>query len=338
FREIEEGDGIMARLKPYPEYRDSGVEWIGEIPKDWQLIKLRYLVTNRNNSRNQENLPYLGLENIESKTGKIISINEDIIEGQSIRFENKDVLFGKLRPYLAKVAHVDFEGHCSTEFIVLKAEKIKAELLKYIMLSSKFISHVDSSTYGTKMPRANWEFIKNIFIPLSISKQQEEIVKFLNDRTRQIDSLISDKERLLELLEEKRQAIITETVTKGLDPHVKMKDSGIEWIGEIPEHWETVKLKFLGDATMGLLYSPTETTYKEQGKLVLRASNIQSSMIDIQREDNVYVNKKIPESLLTKVDDILICARSGSRDLIGKSALIDEHSAGNSFGAFTTVF
>src|SRR5699024_4017411 len=113
---------------------------------------------------------------------------------------------------------------------------------------------------------------------------------------------------------------------------------GIEWIGEIPEHWEGVKLKYIGKPTMGLLYSPNDLCGEGEGFLVLRASNIQKGNIDIDREDNVYVNKEINKNQLTLKDDLLICARSGSRELIGKSAMIDEKSAGNSFGVFTTIY
>ena len=114
------------------------------------------------------------------------------------------------------------------------------------------------------------------------------------------------------------------------------QDSGVEWLGGIPSHWEVVKLKHIGKAFIGLTYNPDNVTDEENGKLVLRASNVQGGKITL--DDNVYVKMEIPERLITKVNDILICVRSGSRDLIGKNALIDEKSAGFSFGAFMTVF
>jgi len=152
-----------------------------------------------------------------------------------------------------------------------------------------------------------------------------------------IDELISKKRRQIELLTEQRQAVINQAVTKGLDPNVEMKDSGIEWLGKIPKHWEAVRLKFLGEVILGLTYSPNDIVQDEtEGVLVLRASNIQNRRLCL--EDNVYVKTAIPEKLITRSGDILICSRSGSRKLIGKSISIDQRIEGCTFGAFMTIF
>jgi len=116
----------------------------------------------------------------------------------------------------------------------------------------------------------------------------------------------------------------------------RYKDSGIEWIGGIPEHWEVSRLKFVGESIIGLTYSPEEVTEDESGYLVLRSSNIQSGKLSL--DDNVFVKKQINEKLITRKNDILICARNGSVDLVGKNILIDERTAGQTFGAFMTVF
>ncbi len=173
-------------------------------------------------------------------------------------------------------------------------------------------------------------------IPLPSLPEQQAIADFLDRKTAQIDTLIEKKQRQIELLQEQRTALINHAVTKGLNPNVKMKDSGVEWLGEIPSHWEVVKLKYIGKAFIGLTYNPENVTDEENGTLVFRASNVQEGKIVF--DDNVYVKMEIPERLITKVGDILICVRSGSRDLIGKNALIDEKSAGHTFGAFMTVF
>jgi len=113
------------------------------------------------------------------------------------------------------------------------------------------------------------------------------------------------------------------------------KDSGIEWIGEIPEHWEVKRLKYIGDSIIGITYSPKEVV-QEGGTLVLRSSNIQNGKLSLK--DTVYINKVIPERLETRIGDILICSRNGSRRLIGKNITIDEKTEGETFGAFMTVF
>ncbi|MES2826689.1 MAG: restriction endonuclease subunit S [Bacteroidota bacterium] len=115
------------------------------------------------------------------------------------------------------------------------------------------------------------------------------------------------------------------------------KDSGIDWIGEIPEHWVLTKLKFLGDAIGGLTYSPNDVVLDEgKGVLVLRSSNIQGGQLSLQ--DNVYVSIKVPEKLILRKGDILICSRNGSQHLIGKNICINEEMVGNTFGAFMMIF
>ena len=114
------------------------------------------------------------------------------------------------------------------------------------------------------------------------------------------------------------------------------KDSGVEWLGKVPEHWEVSKLKYVGEAIIGLTYDPKNIVDEQDGILVLRSSNLQNGKISYA--DNVYINMNIPDKLITKENDILICSRNGSRKLIGKNAKIDKHSVGHSFGAFTTMY
>lgn len=113
------------------------------------------------------------------------------------------------------------------------------------------------------------------------------------------------------------------------------KPSGIEWIGEIPEEWQVIRLKYIGESIIGLTYSPNEIT-TEGGILVLRSSNIQEKKLCF--DDNVYVDKDIPQRLIVKSGDIVICSRNGSSDLIGKCTIVDKENEGCTFGAFMTVF
>lgn len=118
----------------------------------------------------------------------------------------------------------------------------------------------------------------------------------------------------------------------------KYKESGVDWIGEIPEHWKVVKLKYLGKAIIGLTYSPNDLCSEKEGTLVLRSSNLLNGRFVYGEKENSYVSSTIPEKLKIKKNDILICSRNGSRDLIGKCAIATENDEGYSFGAFTTVF
>lgn len=232
----------------YERREDSHVAWLGEIPKHWDAYRLKYcaaLINVKTDGRESE-LRYTGLEHIESWTGKRIQgNNESASDGLASRYKSGDVLFGKLRPYLAKVMRANEEGICTSELLVLRPELVSQGYLFYYMLAGDFISIVDSSTYGAKMPRANWEFIGNLPGLVPPEDEQRAIAAFLDRETARIDALIEKKQRQIELLKEKRIALISHAVTKGLNPDVRMKDSGIEWLGEIPEHWQVFRAKVL---------------------------------------------------------------------------------------------
>jgi type I restriction enzyme S subunit len=152
-----------------------------------------------------------------------------------------------------------------------------------------------------------------------------------------MDALVAEQERLIALLKEKRQAVISHAVTKGLDPNAPMKDSGVAWLGQVPAHWEVRRLKYLGEAITGLTYDPSQVVSEpEGGTLVLRSSNVQRGRIVL--DDNVYVATQVPPELIAKPGDILICSRNGSRALIGKNATITDEAVGATWGAFMTVF
>jgi type I restriction enzyme S subunit len=169
-------------------------------------------------------------------------------------------------------------------------------------------------------------------------EQQTRIANFLDKKTTQIDEAIAIKEQQISLLKERKQIIIQQAVTQGLDPNVPMKDSGVDWIGKIPAHWDAKRLKYLGKSIIGLTYSPNDLSDEKGGTLVARSSNLYEGKFKYGEKENVYVNCFIPEHLKLKKGDILICSRNGSRDLIGKCAFVSDADEGNSFGAFTTVF
>ncbi|ELD5174457.1 restriction endonuclease subunit S [Campylobacter upsaliensis] len=204
-------EAVTKGLNPNIESKNSGIEYLGLIPHHWEVKKLKYLATLRNQKSNDSDFK-VGLENIESQTGKYISTNEVVFEDSGIYFYKNDILFGKLRPYLAKVFLADREGVCVSEFLVLTPKKQCGNFLKFLMLSPLFISVVDGSTYGSKMPRASWEFIGNLKIPLPPLKEQKEIAAFLDSKVAQIDSVIEKTKKQIELVKEYKNTLINEAV------------------------------------------------------------------------------------------------------------------------------
>lgn len=234
-------------MKRYEIYKDSGIQWWEEIPTHWDLKKAKHMFSLVTENVSDSSLPKIALENIESRTGKYIETDSDFM-GEGVEFKKDDILFGKLRPYLAKVYKAEFTGQAVGDIYVFRGnEEQTPEYLKYLLLSYPFISVVDGSTYGAKMPRANWDFISHLVLPCPPKIEQKNIATYLDHKVGQIDVAIAEKEQMLEDLKNYRSAIISEAVTKGLDKNVEMKDSGIEWIGIIPKTWKIVRIKHILD-------------------------------------------------------------------------------------------
>lgn len=239
------------RFAAYPKYKPSGVEWLGDVPEHWHVKRLKRAatLTDKKVEADEENpVPYIGMENIESWTGQLLPINPDTVPtGTANEFKAGNTLFGKLRPYLAKACNPDFDGLCSTELLVLEGAELDRRALLYLLLTDGFVKLVDSSTYGSKMPRASWDFVGDCVVPIASADEQRAITDFLDRETAKIDTLVAKKRTLIERLKEKRTALISHTVTRGLppdaaravglDPHPKLKPSGIDWLGDVPEHW-----------------------------------------------------------------------------------------------------
>jgi type I restriction enzyme S subunit len=183
------------------------------------------------------------LENIESWTGRFIP-TETEFEGEGIAFDAGDILFGKLRPYLAKALRAGSSGEAVGDFHVMRpVAGINSRFAQYQILNREFIAIVDGSTFGSKMPRASWEFVGGMKVTTPPQAEQKSIAAFLDQETAKIDELVAEQQRLMELLKEKRQAVISHAVTKGLNPKAALKPSGIEWLGDVPEHWEVMSLR-----------------------------------------------------------------------------------------------
>ena len=239
-------NGSPRRLKPYLAYRPSGVEWLGEVPAHWEIRRLKYSAPIRVNKLDckPEEAIYVGLEHIESRTGRLFLNNQpESVDSVVASFSAGDVLFGKLRPYLAKSARPDFDGVVTGEVLALSPQSdCLQSYVMYCLLSELYVRWINVFAYGAKMPRVSPDQVAISSMPIPPLPEQRTIAAFLDRETVRIDSLIAKKERLIELLQEKRTVLISRAVTKGLDPHVPMKDSSVEWLGEIPAHWEVEKV------------------------------------------------------------------------------------------------
>lgn len=292
----------------------------------WTPARLKFAAPLRNErmSASSDHADYLGLESIESWTGRIIESksNEttDDDAGLANVFKEGDVLFGKLRPYLAKACHAPRDGVCSTELLVMRpAELLHPRFLLYSLLTPDFVGAVEASTFGAKMPRASWDFIGSLEIRVPPIEAQSIIAAYLDRETARIDSLIAEKERMLALLEEKRAALISRVVTRGLDPNAWLKPSGQEWLGEIPAHWGLQRLKQLaevrGGLTLGKQYSGELLEYP-----YLRVANVQDGYLKLDDVLTIEVPASEAASNLLAYGDVLM-NEGGDIDKLGRGCV-----------------
>lgn len=268
--------------RAYPDYKESGVEWLGKVPDNWEVRRLKfssYLVNEKVDAQDAT-LNYLGLEHIESWTGQRIADDTSMSEGIASKFAPGEVLFGKLRPYLAKVWLADSHGVATTEALVIRPDnEVIGSFLKYYMLSRDFIEVVNGSTYGSKMPRANWEFIGNLSLLIPAIEEQRQIARFLDHKTAQIDRLIEKKRELIEKLQEQIVTATTQVITKGFG-NINLKPSGIAWLEQVPEHWTLLPLKFLTIIGNGSTPARDNADYWLEGEIPwLNSSNVNKESV-----------------------------------------------------------
>jgi type I restriction enzyme S subunit len=212
---------VTRGLDPNVKLKPSGVEWIGDIPEHWEVRRLKYLCHNLNEqtSEKQPSETYIALEHVESWTGRIALPDDEItFDSQVKRFQPGDVLFGKLRPYLAKVTRPQTAGVCVGEFLVLRATgDVSADFLEQKLRSKRVIDLINSSTFGAKMPRADWTFIGNLKFAYPPADEQRAIIAHINEKCAEISQAISRAEREIELMREYRTRLISDVVTGQVD-------------------------------------------------------------------------------------------------------------------------
>lgn len=237
-------------MKPYALYKDSGVAWLGEVPEHWEVGRLKSRASNviEQTAERQSGELYVALEHVESWTGRVRHADSHVtFDSQLKRFRAQDVLFGKLRPYLAKVARPSRSGVCVGEFFVLRPRHrdLRSDYLEHLLRSKPVVDAVSSSTFGAKMPRADWLFVGDLALSFPPFPEQSAIVRFIDHADRSIRRYIRTKQKLIKLLEEQKQAVIHGAVTRGVNPNVRLKPSGAEWLGDVPEHWDVLRSKYI---------------------------------------------------------------------------------------------
>lgn len=303
----------------YPAYKDSGVEWLGVVPEHWGVSPLKWLAEQVTDKATTSEFQ-VGLENIEGWAGRFIETDTEFA-GDGIAFRQEDILFGKLRPYLAKVWLADRPGQAVGDFFVLRPRAVNSEFLHKYILTPTVIEDLNASTIGAKMPRVGWEDMAALAVTLPPRKEQTQIARFLDHETARIDALIEEQQRLIELLKEKRQAVISHAVTKGLDPTVPMKDSGVEWLGEVPAHWVVRRIKHVTEViSKGTTPTTIGEDFQDEGIRFLKAENIFGGRV--LPDPEFFISERAHAALVRSAlaeNDVLVVIAGATT---GKSAVL----------------
>jgi type I restriction enzyme S subunit len=254
---------LNGKYAAYPEYKDSGVEWLGQIPSDWQITKLKHIASifgrigfrgyTVNDIVNEgEGAIVLSPSNIfdgKFSLSKVSYLSWDkYYESPEIMVERNDILLVKTGSTYGKssiIKNVIEPMTINPQMALIKKTKINPSFLAYWLSSELIKAKIEISNTGSGMPTMTQENINEFPITLPNKNYDEKIAAFLDHETAKIDTLIEKQQQLIELLKEKRQAVISHAVTKGLNPDASMKDSGVEWLGEVPEHWEISQAKYV---------------------------------------------------------------------------------------------
>ena len=318
------------KLPAYLRTKPSGVEWLGEVPEHWEAKRLKYSA-----SINDEALPETTLPDFEFEYVDIggVSAVDGITATEQVVFENApsrarrrvrqgDTIVSTVRTYLRAIAPIKNPPEnliVSTGFAVVRPRKVEPAFLAYALRESSFIESVVARSVGVSYPACNASEVGGIPIPLPDPAEQRAIAAFLDRETGRVDQLVAKKRELIERLKEKRTALISRTVTRGLPPaaaraaglpaNPSVKPSGIEWLGEIPKHWEVVPLGYLVRFSGGATPDKSNSAYWDGSIPWVSPKDMKVARI-ANAEDHVSSEALANSALrLMPVDSILIVVR-----------------------------
>ncbi len=317
-------------MNKYKKYKDSGIEWIGDIPKHWEVKKLSYCfdiigsgtTPKSNNSEYYNNGSYNWLQTGDLNNNKILKTSKKITDKaledySTLRFYPKGgLVIAMYGATIGKTGLLKIETTTNQACCVLAEPKeIISEFVFYWFNSAK--KHIISMSYGGGQPNINQEMIRFLKLQLPPKLEQNAIANYLDRKTAEIDELISQKEKLLDFYEEEKKGIINQAVTKGINPDVKLKDSDIDWLGEIPEHWEEKKLRYLITILSG--YSPEQCKPTRIGEIeYIKVNEIDKNCLYI-KPSSFYTKKEYK----TIDENSLLFPKRGAAIALNKVGIVD---------------
>lgn len=323
----------------YPKYKDSGVEWLGEVPGHWTIAPLKSVSTHNDEVLEETTAPdfeitYVDISSVDGVNGITAKETMQFSTAPSRarrRVRHGDVIVSTVRTYLKAIAKIrDPEENLivSTGFAVIRPRgELTRDYLGYLVSANFFIEQVIARSTGVSYPAINASELVTIHVPLPPLPEQTCIAAFLDCETTKIDTLIAEQRRLIDLLKEKRQAVISHAVTKVLNPDAPMKPSGIGWLGDIPRHWEVTPLKWLTDPERPIMYGIVlPGPDAGEGIPILKGGNVRPSRMNLSSMARTTAEIEAPYARARLKAEDLVYSIRGS---IGDCEIVPAELAGS---------
>lgn len=319
----------MAKYQKYAEYKDSGVEWLGEIPSHWEMWKLAHAYSEIGSgttpsTTNEENfegdIPWVTTgelrENTIFDTKKKVSKKTLELYPTLKKYPVGSVAIAMYGATIGRLGIFGVEATTNQACCVMTISKVLNNDYLFYWLQA-FKDEIVQLSSGGGQPNINQEKVASLRIPAPNVKDQTQIANFLDHETTKIDHLIEKQQQLIELLKEKRQAVISHAVTKGLDPNVPMKDSGVEWLGEVPEHWNVIAISKITNKITNGYVGPTRDILVPEGVPYVQATHIKKGKVSF---DNAYFvrekwSNEHAKSILKQGDVLIVQTGAGTGDI-----------------------
>jgi type I restriction enzyme S subunit len=298
---------MTGRYRAYPEYKDSGVDWLSEVPKHWEIKRLGQFFEERREKVSDKDFAPLSVTMQGIVPQLETAAKTDAGDNRKLVLKNDFVINSRSdRKGSSGVSALD--GSVSLISIVLKPKKILPAFVHHLFRSYPF--QEEFYRYGkgivADLWSTNYSEMKNILIPEIPEDEQLKVANFLDHETAKIDNLIEKQQQLIQLLKEKRQAVISHAVTKGLNPNAPMRDSGVEWLGEVPEHWVVAKLSFRYEVQLGKMLDDKKITGNYLGAY-LRNTDVQWDRINDENLPMMDFRPEEHDRYSVIKSDLLVC-------------------------------
>lgn len=322
-------------FKQYPSYKNSGVEWLGDVPDEWDIYPFWHLFNRKEiTNKTQEQLLSVYLDRgviLHSEGGGMVHKPADNLEKYQL-VEVNDFVMNNQQAWRGSVGVSPYKGIVSPAYLIFSFNKkiCAPKFFKYFLRDKGVVDQfmIASMSVGTIQRQVKWHLLKTIQLSIPSLIEQNTIANFLDTETARIDNLISKQEKLIELLEEQRKSIISHAVTKGLNPNAPMKDSGVEWLGKVPNDWNLSRLDAVSKIVRGnSAFSKMDLL--ESGKYVALQYGKTYKVNEINESFGSYVNQEFfKKSQITEFGDIILISTSETLEDLGHSCFYARHDVG----------